>query len=149
MMYAIWLTRQMVSAEEAAVLDGEIPEPVEVPPPSPDGQSLTILGAFFSSIPCPFVRATFARHEGNRKGCSLRSSAFARSSHCLARKVHESQAGAPSEQSQPGLAATCDMKAKFNFSSSWKSMHEFILQPVLFVLIFAFPLSMFLFLSSI
>ncbi len=41
-MYAIWLTRQMVSAEEAAVLDGEIPEPVEVPPPSPDGQSLTI-----------------------------------------------------------------------------------------------------------
>jgi hypothetical protein len=79
------------------------------------------------------------QHEGNRKGCSLRSSAFARSSHCLARKVHESQAGAPSEQSQPGLAATCNMKAKFNFSSSWKSMHEFILQPVLFVLIFAFP----------
>ena len=42
MMYAISLTRNIVSAEEAAILDGEIPPPEELPPPSPDGESITI-----------------------------------------------------------------------------------------------------------
>mmetsp|Transcript_2404 Transcript_2404/g.6463 ORF Transcript_2404/g.6463 Transcript_2404/m.6463 type:complete len:444 (-) Transcript_2404:177-1508(-) len=41
MMYAIALTRSVVSAEEAAVLDGVVEE-VEPPPPAPDGQPIAM-----------------------------------------------------------------------------------------------------------
>mmetsp|Transcript_8956 Transcript_8956/g.20568 ORF Transcript_8956/g.20568 Transcript_8956/m.20568 type:complete len:719 (-) Transcript_8956:368-2524(-) len=42
MMFVILMTKEIASEEELKVLDGDIPPPEDIPPPSPDGESLVI-----------------------------------------------------------------------------------------------------------